>query len=120
MELTTETSVCSVKETAGISSASGDDSKLLPVISFISGDKWGRDWLKGSSALSTTSIISSSWLFLPNGLLWSFASGDDPTPPLSLEGVLAVSLNTGENSALFCPRGLGLSLGLGDEATESS
>lgn len=128
MEVAAETSACrvcdwlcsNVKETAGLSSISGDDSKLLPVISLVSGDKWGRGWLRDSSDFSATSIISSSWLFLASGLLWSFVSGDDPRPPLSLDGVRAASLNTGEKSDLSCTRGLSLSLGGGDEAVAPS
>lgn len=59
--------------------------------------------------MSATSINSSSWLGLANGLLWSFVSGDDPTPPLSFEEVLGVCLRTGEDSGLFCIGGLNLS-----------
>lgn len=89
-----------IKETADLPSISGDDSKLLLAISLSSGDKWGRIWLEDSSAFSVTSIDSSSWLDLANTLLWSFVSGDDPTPPLSLEAVSGVSLITGEDSGL--------------------
>ena len=106
---------------ADLSSISGDDSKLLPAISLSSGDKWGRTWFKDSSDFSTTSINSSSWLGLANALLRSFVSGDDSTPPLSLDGVLGVSLSTGEDSGLSCTEGgLNLSLGLGDDTVTSS
>lgn len=104
----------------GLSSISGDDSKLLPATSLSSGDKWERTWFEDSSDFSTTSINSSSWFGLANAL-WSFVSGDDPTPPLSLDGVLGVSLSTGEESGLSCTgRGLNLSLGMGDDAVKSS
>lgn len=68
--------------------------------------------------MSATSINSSSWLGLANGPLWSFVSGDDPTPPLSFEEVLGVCLRTGEDSGLFCIGGLNLSLSI-DEVISS-
>lgn len=49
----------------------------------------------------------------------SFTSGDDPMSPLSLDGVLGVSLGTGENSDLSCVKGLDFSLSL-EEAVISS
>lgn len=69
--------------------------------------------------MSATSINSSSWLGLANGLLWPFVSGDDPTPPLSFEEVLGVSLSTGEDSGLFCTGGLNLSLSIDDAVISS-
>lgn len=69
--------------------------------------------------MSTTSINSSSWLGLANGLLWSFVSEDDPTPPLSFEELLGVSLRTGEDSGLFCTGGLNFSLSIEDEVISS-
>lgn len=68
--------------------------------------------------MSATSI-NSSWLGLANGLLWSFVSGDDATPPLSFEKILGVSLSTGEDSGLFCTGGLNLSLSIDDEVISS-
>lgn len=105
----------------GLSSISGDDSKLFPATSLSSGDKWERACFEDSSDFSTTSINSSSWLGLAN-TLWSFVSGDDPTPPpLSLDGVLGISRSTGEESGFSCTgRGLNLSLGLGEDTVISS
>lgn len=68
--------------------------------------------------MSATSINSSSWLGLANGLLWSFVSEDDPTPPLSFEGVVGVSLST-DDSGLFCTGGLNLSLSIDDAVISS-
>lgn len=109
------------RDTVGLSSISGDDSKLLPATSLSSGDRWERTCFEDSSDFSTTSINSSSWPGFAN-TLWSFGSGDDPTPPpLSPEGVLGISLSTGEESGLSCTgRGLDLSLDLGEDAVISS
>lgn len=105
---------------ADLSSISGDDSKLLPAISLSSGDTWDGIWFENSSDFSTTSINTSSWLGLPNALLWSFASGDD-LRHLSFNGVLGVSLSPGDDSGLSCTgRALNLSLSLGDDAVTSS
>lgn len=93
-----------VKDITGLSPIS-DESKLLPTISLSSGDTWDRTWFEDSSDFSTTSINSSSWLALVNGLLWSLVSGDDPTPPLSFDEFLDVSLSTVEDSGIFCTGG---------------
>lgn len=109
-----------VKDTRGLSSISGDDSKLLPAISSSSGDTCDKTWFEDSSDFSITSINSSPWFGLAEGLLWSFVSGDDPTLPLSFTGVLGMSLSTGEDSGLFCPgEELNLSLSLHDAVTSS-
>lgn len=85
-----------------------------------SGDTWDKTWFEDTSDLSATSINSSSWLGLADGLLWSFVSGDDPTPLLSFEEVLGVSLSTGEGSGLFCTGGgLNLSLSIDDAVISS-
>lgn len=82
-------------------------------------ETWDKTWFEDTSDLSANSINSSSWLGLADGLLWSFVSGDDPTP-LSFEEVLGVSSSTGEDSGLFCTGG-GLSLSLSiDDAVISS
>lgn len=108
-----------VKDTSGLSSTSGDGSKLFPTISLSSGDKWNKTWLEDSSDFSI-SISSSSWFDLANVLLWSFVSGDDPAALLSFDGVSGVSFGTSEDSGLSCTgEGLNLSRSLGDDVLTS-
>lgn len=102
--------------TAGLSSISGDVSKLLEGISLCSGDKLGKTWLKGCSGFSIS--INSSWLELSNVLFWSLVSGGDPAPLPSFNSTLGMSFSTVEDSGLSC--GLYLSLGIEDKAATSS